>query len=153
MRLSRHWSSDDGSASLEFITVGMILLVPLVYLVLALSAVQSGALAAEGAARQAARVFVLAPDEAAARDRAERAVEVGLDDYGIKADTAQVEIACSAAPLTCLTRQESVTVTVRIRVALPLVPDVLALRNVASIPLEARATQTVSRFWGAGATE
>ena len=49
MRLSRRWSSDDGSASLEFITVGMILLVPLVYLVLALSAVQSGALAAEGA--------------------------------------------------------------------------------------------------------
>ena len=128
----------------------MILLVPLVYLVLALSALQSGALAAEGAARQAARVFVLAPDESAARDRAQRAVEVGLDDYGIETDTAQIGIACSARPSICLTRQETVTVTVRIRVALPLVPDFLALQNVASVPLEARATQTVSRFWGAG---
>ncbi|GAA3871732.1 hypothetical protein GCM10022381_13510 [Leifsonia kafniensis] len=128
----------------------MILLVPLVYLVLALSALQSGALAAEGAARQAARVFVLAPDEAAARERVQRAVEVGLDDYGVETSTAEVGIECSAAPLTCLTRQQSVTVTVRIRVPLPLMPDFLALQNVASVPLEARATQTVSRFWGAG---
>ncbi|MEO6309721.1 MAG: hypothetical protein ABIO33_03445 [Leifsonia sp.] len=149
MRWSRHWGSDEGSASLEFITIGLILLVPLVYLVLALSALQSGALAAEGAARQAARVFVLAPDEAAARERVQRAVEVGLDDYGVETGTAQIGIACSAAPLTCLTRQERVTVTVRIRVALPLVPDFLALQNVVSVPMEAQATQTVSRFWGA----
>lgn len=156
MPLSRHWNrhwskqqSDEGSASLEFITVGLILLVPLVYLILALSALQSGALAAEGAARQAARVFVLSPDEDAARDRAQRAVEVGLDDYGVDTGTAQISIHCSASPSTCLTRHELVTVTVRIRVALPLVPDFLSLPDVASIPLEARATQTVSRFWGA----
>jgi hypothetical protein len=148
-RANSRASSDAGSASLEFITIGMILLVPLVYLVIALSALQSGALAAEGAARQAARVFVLAPDEAAARARAERAVTVGLDDYGVDTDTVQMGIQCSAAPQTCLTRRESVTVTVRIRVALPLVPDFLSLQNVVSVPLEARATQTVSRFWGA----
>src|ERR687898_866630 len=55
-------SSDRGSASLEFLTVGIILLVPLVYLVLALAAIQAGALGVEGAARQAARVAVIAAD-------------------------------------------------------------------------------------------
>jgi hypothetical protein len=39
---------------------------------------------------------------------------------------------------------------VRIRVPLPLVPDLLSLRKAASIPMEAVATQTVSRFRRAG---
>ncbi len=34
------------------------------------------------------------------------------------------------------------------RAALPLVPDVLGLDRVASIPIEATAVQKVSRFWG-----
>jgi hypothetical protein len=37
---------------------------------------------------------------------------------------------------------------VNIRVALPLVPDFLSLRNAVSVPIRASATQTVSRFWG-----
>ena len=57
----RRWSDDDGgSASLEFVTAGMILLLPLVYLVLTMASIQAGALAVEGAARQAVRVFVQA---------------------------------------------------------------------------------------------
>ena len=65
-RLSR-LAQEHGSASLEFLTVGIILLVPLVYLVLALAAIQAGALGVEGAARQAARVAVLAADPRAGR--------------------------------------------------------------------------------------
>jgi hypothetical protein len=48
MQSSRRWTdrvvADDGSASLEFITAGLLLLVPLVYLVLTLSALQTAAL-------------------------------------------------------------------------------------------------------------
>ena len=142
--------SERGSASLEFITAGLILLVPLVYLVLAMAALQGGAFAVEGAARQAARVYVQAPDEASARARADRAVQFGLTDYGIDPAGAQVNVACTASVNGCLTRQSTVTVTVRIRVALPLLPDLLSLRDSASVPLEAQATQTVSRFWRAG---
>lgn len=141
-------AGDDGSAALEFITAGTILLVPLVYLVLAMSALQGGAFAVEGAARQAARVYVQAPDETAARAGALRAVQVGLGDYGIPGDSAAVTIGCGDEG--CLARRSSVTVTVRIRVALPLVPDLLSLRSAASIPIEAVATQTVSRFRRAG---
>lgn len=142
--------SERGSASLEFITAGLILLIPLVYLVLALSALQAGALAVEGAARQAARVYVQAPNHAEGTARALRAVQFGLADYGIPADTAGVQIDCRPSANECLTRRGVVVVTVRISVPLPLVPDVLALRGAAAVPLQASATQTVSRFWGAG---
>ena len=143
-------TSERGSASLEFITAGLILLVPLVYLVLALSALQGGTLAVEGAARQAARVYVQAPNEAEGTARALRAVQFGLADYGIPAETASVRIDCKPGPSGCLTRQGIVVVTVRIGVPLPLVPDLLSFRTAATVPLQASATQTVSRFWGAG---
>lgn len=142
-------AGDTGSASLEFITVGLILLVPLVYLVLAMSVLQGGAFAVEGAARQAARVYVQAPTAGEAEARAERAVLVGLADYGIDAAAAEVSIAC-AAGAECLSRRSVVTVTVRVRVALPFVPAVLTQSHGGSVPLQASATQTVSRFWSEG---
>jgi hypothetical protein len=140
---------DAGSASLEFITAGMVLLVPLVYLVVTMAALQAGALAVEGAARQAARVYVSAPDESQAMARADRAVKFSLADYGMSVDQASVRIDCQEKQFGCLTRRSTVTVTVRVVVPLPLVPDLLVLRGASSIPLEASATHTVSRFWGA----
>ena len=123
---------ERGSASLEFLTVGMLLLVPIVYLVLALASVQGGALAVEGAARQAARIAVQSGDLSLAESAVDRAVRVTLADYGVDA-------ACDAPG----TR---VRVSVEARVPLPLVPDVLELGLVGSVPVEASATQTVSRF-------
>lgn len=145
---SRASGSEVGSASLEFITAGMILLVPLVYLVLALSALQGGALAVEGAARQAARVYVQSPDQATATERARRAVAFALEDYGLDATDADVQIECAGGPSRCLSRRALVTVTVRIGIALPLVPDLLALNQSASVPMTAASTQIVSRFGG-----
>jgi len=149
MRQLNPWNrtGESGSASLEFLTAGMILLLPLVYLVIALSALQGGALAIEGAARQAARVYVQAPDEASAEARAHRAVAFALEDYGLDASDAQVQIACAGSS-GCLTRRGLVTVTVRINIALPLIPDLLALNQRASVPMTAVSTQIVSRFGG-----
>ncbi|WP_251038995.1 hypothetical protein [Agromyces sp. ISL-38] len=141
-------ASERGSASLEFLTVGIILLVPLVYLVLAVAAIQGGALAVEGAARQAARVAVQASAEGAADAAVERAVRVTLADYGVDADAASVTIECSATD--CLEPGSRIRVSVAARVSLPLVPDFLSLDAVGSVPLEASATQTVSRFARSG---
>ena len=147
MPLSRRSISDDaGSASLEFITAGMLLLLPIVYLVLALSAIQAGAFAVEGAARQAARVYVQSANPEAANSAAGRAVEFALADYGIDASDVKVGVSCSANP--CLTRRAFVTVTVTTTVTLPLVPPVLNLDVPLSIPISSTATQQVSRFWG-----
>lgn len=145
MRRSK-FSADGGSASLEFLTVGLVLLVPLVYLVLALASIQAAAFAAEGAARQAARVFVQSADEGSAGASAERALQFALADHGVDGG-ADLGVACSATP--CLTRRGYVTVSVDLEVPLPLMPSVLPGDFPLAVHLHATATEQVSRFWGA----
>ena len=144
---SARLSSERGSASFEFLTIGMLLLVPLVYLVLAVAAIQAGALGVEGAARQAARIAVTTVGRDATDAAVDRAVRITLADYGIDADAASVTVACDRAE--CSEPGARVRVSVAARVVLPLVPDVLSLTAIGSVPIEASATQTVSRFAGA----
>ena len=140
--------AETGSASLEFITAGLLLLVPVVYLVLTLSALQSAALGVDGAARQATRVFVQGDSAGDARSDAARAIEVTLADYGVNAAAASVVITCRPKPNACLTRRGFVTITVSAIVPLPLMPPVLDLGLPAGLPVSATATEQVSRFWG-----
>lgn len=147
-RSSAEPPGDRGSASLEFLTVGLLLLVPTVYLVLALSALQSAAFAVEGAVRQATRVFVQGSSTAEAQVAAARAIEVTLADYGIAAADADVTVTCQPNPSACLTRQGTVTVTITVVVTLPLLPPLPGLEVPAGIPVTASATEQVSRFGG-----
>lgn len=140
--------NDQGSASLEFVTAGIVLLVPLVYLVLVLSAIQSGSFAVEGAARQGARLFVQANTPQQGAEEAGRAVEYALADYGLPASKSTMVISCSPRPDACLTRLGRVTVTVKTDVTLPLVPQILNIHVPLVIPLSAVSTETVSRFAG-----
>lgn len=140
---------DRGSASLEFLTAGLLMLVPLVYLILTLGTIQSAALATEGAARQAARVFVQAPTTAAGAAAAQRALDLALADHGLEASDVALSISCTPNPAQCHTRRGWVTVEVAVRVPLPLVPPLFDLRVPLAVPVEASATQQVSRFWGA----
>ncbi len=150
MHRSRFWTDDTGSAALEFVTAGVVLLVPLVYLVLTMAAIQAGAFAAEGAARQAARVFVQSDSLADAQAGAVRAMQFALADYGIDSSTASIEVSCRPSPASCLTRQGFVTVSIDLVVMLPLVPAFLTGDFPLEVPLHATATQQVSRFWSAG---
>lgn len=150
MPRSKRLTDDEGSASLELVTAGMILLLPLVYLVLVMSAAQAGALAVEGAARQAVRVFVQSEDVGSAQAAAIRAVEFALADHGVDPASADISVSCAPSRSACLTRQGFVTVTVGFSVPLPLVPAVLTGDFPLAIPLSATATQQVSRFWGSG---
>ncbi|AWB88761.1 hypothetical protein [Homoserinimonas hongtaonis] len=135
-----------GSASLEFISAGVLLLVPLVYLVLALGALQAGSFAVEGAARQAARVFVEAGDQASAESRAQQAVQFALADHGLESAGSMVTVVCSPDPSRCLTRSGTVTVLVSVTVPMPFVPQALSVAAPLAVPMEASATQQVSRF-------
>lgn len=148
MQLSNRFASERGSASLEFITVGLVMLVPLVYLVLTMSSIQAGALAAEGAARQAARVFVQAQTLEQANAAASSAVQFALDNHGVDATDAAVTITCAPDPGDCLARKGFVTVQVAIAVDLPLAPPVLTGSFPLQVPLDAAATQQVSQFAG-----
>jgi len=144
------FSDQRGSASLEFITVGMVMLIPLVYLVLTISAIQAGALAAEGAARQAARVFVQATTLNNAEDAAARAVEFALDNHRVDSSVANISITCAPNPHDCLARRSFVTVQVSIVVNLPLTPPVVSGTFPLQVPLDASATQQRSQFAAVG---
>ena len=149
-RLFRRKVADEvGTASLEFVTAGMILLLPMVYLVLTMSALQAGSLAVEGAARHAARVYVQAPNTRDAEAEAERAIWFALADYGLDPSEASVAISCSPRPADCLRRRGIVTITVEVSVGLPLVPPALTIGGPVTVPLRSTATEQVSRFWGA----
>lgn len=139
-------TDERGSAAVEFLTLGVLLLVPIVYLVLTLAVLQGAAFAAEGAARQAARVLVLAPDDAEGRARADAAVRTALADWHLDPGGAEVTTTCSPTPADCLTPGGTVRVAIRVQAALPLMPPALHVDAPGSVPVAASAVQRVSVF-------
>lgn len=114
---------DDGSAAVEFIWLTLLLLVPLVYVMIAVFDAQRAAFAVESASRSAARAFLHAPDVRTAEERARLAASVALQDQRIDAGT--VQITCLPSPGDCLAPGSSVRVFVRVSQPLPLTPSVL----------------------------
>jgi Flp pilus assembly protein TadG len=118
--------NESGTALIEFIWLGLLLLVPLVYILLTVFDAQRGAFGASSASRAAGRAFVLAPDQATAYDRAEQAARVALADQGIDDDgDVSVVIDCDPEPTECLTAGSMITVEVVVQQPLPLVPSAL----------------------------
>ena len=75
MNVRRGWArtrGEDGSAIVEFVVLGVLMMVPLVYLVMSVGRVQAGSYAVTTAAREAGRAFVTAEggDDAAGRAHA-----------------------------------------------------------------------------------
>ncbi|WP_306419173.1 pilus assembly protein [Cellulomonas telluris] len=130
---------DSGSALVEFLGVALILLVPVVYLVLVLGRIQAATFAAEGAAREAARVYVAAPDADTGAGRAVTAVGVALRDQGFTdAPADALALTCSASA--CLAAGEQVTAAVEVRVPLPFVPAFV--RDVVPLEVPVRVERT-----------
>ncbi|MFC7789319.1 TadE family protein [Microbacterium sp. MAHUQ-60] len=144
------FADDAGSAALEFITVGVLLLVPLVYLVLALGGIQEQTLGVEAAARHTARVIGQAPDAETAAARGDAVLASTIREYGLDADAVDVQISCRPSTGTCPTAGATVIVTVSTRVSLPLMPPLFGLDRIAAIPVEAQSAQRTSRLWGSG---
>lgn len=146
-----HAAQDEsGAAALEFIVAGVLLLVPLLYLVLALGTIQEQTLGAEAAARHAARVIGQAPDARQAASSADAVLASVIREYGMDEDAVDVSITCRPVANPCPTAGSTVLVTVSTRVTLPLMPSLFDLDRIASIPVEAAAAQRVSRLWGTG---
>lgn len=149
MHRSKAWATnDDGSAALEFITVGVILLIPLVYLVIALGAIQEQTLGAEAAARHTVRAIAMAPDAAAAAAEGEAVLAGIIEEYGLDPDAVDVSMSCSPAGADCPSAGATLIVTVAARVHLPLVPQVFGLDRATSVVVQADAVHKVSRLWG-----
>jgi Flp pilus assembly protein TadG len=139
---------ERGSAALEFILVGVVLLVPIVYLIVTLGIVQQHSLGAVSAARHVARAISTASDSAEADERARRVMAAVADEYDMDAATVDVSVTCTPAEGHCPQAGSTIVVTVRTTVTLPLVPALLGLDRIAAVPIEATGLQRVSRLWG-----
>ena len=119
---------DEGSATVEFVALSLLLLIPLVYLVLSFSQIQAAAFAAESAAAAAARAAVVdgvaeyesgasrAQAMTVATGRAQAVAATALSNFGVDQDDGAVELVCDAQ---CLEPGSSITARVRVEVPLP----------------------------------
>lgn len=124
-RLRDRRDDESGTALIEFIWLGLLLLVPLVYILLTVFDAQRGAFGSSAASRAAGRAFVLAPNQNEAYERAEQAFEIALQDQGIDPANADYEISCDPRPDQCLSAGSTITVEVVVQQPLPLVPSML----------------------------
>ena len=123
---SRERSGDErGSALVELVWLTVLLLVPLVYVLLAVFDVQRASYGVSGAARAAARAYSLAPDEGSAPARARAAAAVALRDQRIPAEDVALAVSCRPSPGNCLAPGSSISVDLRYQVPLPLAPQAL----------------------------
>ena len=116
--------SEDGTASVEFVWMSLLLLVPFGYAMICVFDVQRAAYAVSVASRSAARAYLLAPTTEIASDRAQLAARVALDDQEVDA---RVRLQCLPAGA-CRQPGSRVRVVVRTTVALPLTPSALGER-------------------------
>lgn len=151
---------DAGGAIVEFIALTLVLLVPVIYLVVTMSRVQAGILAAESAAHDAARAVVVegvrsleeGKAHAAALEsgavRAQALVNVGVGNFGFDPGDATLALGCSADP--CLSLGSNVTAEVSLEVSLPgipgfvgrLVPLAVTVGGTATAPVDGLAAES-----------
>lgn len=121
----RRFRPEEGSALVEVTWLALLLMVPLVYIVLAVFEVQRSAFAVSAAARSAGRAYSMAPDQTTALERAYVAAEVALRDQDVDVDRSDIVIGCEPDPAGCLAPGSVITVAIRHRDALPLMPAAL----------------------------
>ncbi|NED96071.1 pilus assembly protein [Phytoactinopolyspora alkaliphila] len=131
---------ERGSAIVEFHFLGLLLLVPMVYVLLTVLDVQRSAYGVTQAAREAGRMYVATGDESAAR----AAAGVALMDQGVDPGSVAITLSCSAYP--CYQAGAEITITVSGNVDLPLVPDVLVGTANARIPVHATHVAVVDHY-------
>lgn len=154
----RWWSArdvrdDSGGAIVEFVALTLLLLIPVVYLVVTMSRIQAGILAAEAAAHDAARAVVVegvrsleqgkshatALEAGTARSRV--LVDVAAGNFGFSAEDVHVAFGCSANP--CLSLGSNVTADVEIEVALPGIPGFVGRYVPLAVTVSGTATAPV----------
>lgn len=116
---------ERGSGLVEFIWMGVILLIPLVWIVVSVFTVQRGAFATSGAARAAGRAYVLAPTDGIGHARAVAAARQVFRDQGIGGQPFSLHVSCRPFPHQCHSGTSIVTVSIHSRVDLPLLPSIL----------------------------
>lgn len=134
---------EEGRAIVEFIFLGILLILPLTYLVLTLARIQAATFSASLAGREAGRAFVTATDDGEAQARARTAAQIAFQDFGFDRGT-DLSISCDGSP--CLRAEGVVTSTATIEVPLPLIPDFVAASVPASVSISSTHVGAVDTY-------
>jgi Flp pilus assembly protein TadG len=133
-------AADDGNAIIEFVFVAVAVLVPLVYLIVAVAVVQRSRLATTNAARDVGRAVATADRLADAPVRAQAALRIALANQGLTPPDVQLRYVapgadCQAGPSQppALTAGAEFQVCVIRHQPLPAVPTVLSGRGITTI--------------------
>lgn len=137
---------DGGSALIEFIALGVGILVPLAYVALAAAAVQSGVFASTQAVREAGRAFVTSATPAEGIARARVAARLAFDDHAIDLPADALAVTCVGGP--CLAPGSEVLVELDWQVPLPWLPRDLVGAAPALVPIRAAHRIPVDDFRG-----
>ena len=97
-RLQRHLAADDGNAIIEFVFVALIVLVPLIYLIVAVAVVQRARLATTNAARDVGRAVATSDSLAEAPERARVALRLALANQGLRPDEVELSFVGAGTP-------------------------------------------------------
>jgi hypothetical protein len=134
-----------GSAVVELAWLGILLILPVLWIVLSVFQVQRGAFGTSAAARSAARAYSLAPDDTAGLTRARAAARLALEDQGVHDVTPEVTVTCTPYPTDCHQGTSVITVAVHSRVVLPMMPSALGGAR-PSFALDATSTVPIGQF-------
>ncbi len=144
-------SGEAGAAILEFIVIGVGVLVPLLYLALCVATVQSAAFASAQAVREAGRAFGSAPTAQIGRAHAAAAAALAFADHGLQVPPRSLRLACPDGP--CLTPGSVVDVTLAWSVPLPWLPSSLSGDAPVSVPITATHRAPVDDYRGSPVAE
>lgn len=144
--MSGRLRTDAGSAMLEFIALGVGVLVPLGYVVLAAAGVQAAVFASTQAVREAGRAYVSASTASEARERAWGAARLAFDDHGLDLPPQALSITCPSGQ--CLDPGSTVTVEVVWQVPLPWLPESMAGAAPSLVPVHVRHAVPVDDYRG-----
>jgi hypothetical protein len=138
------WSSEEGQALAESIVVGLLLLVPLIWMLGVAAELHRGALAASAAAREAGVGAARTTNIVDAERAAATAVEEAFVDHGLGARAARVSLEAPA-----LERGDPVAVEVSFPVSVVAVP-ILGRLNAPVIWVRARHVARIDPFASRG---
>ena len=141
----RRGRDERGSALVELSWLGILLVLPVLWIVMSVFQVQRGAFGITAAARAAARAYALAPDDASGLVRARTAARIALDDQGVHGVMPDVRVTCTPYPGDCHQGTSVITVSVHSRVVLPMMPSALG-GNRPSFSLDATQTVPIGQF-------
>lgn len=140
--LKRAVRLDAGSAVIEFLVVGILILVPLLYATLMVVRVEAAAMASTQAVREASRAFMMADVAAQGMRDARTASNLALADQGFQVDNDWLSITCTQK---CLTPQSQLHVRLSWKVELPWLPPPFA-NFLDGYPISAEQQTTIDTY-------